>query len=1463
MSLDTAPDRRPGTTSLGISIGSSTISCARIGKTNGTVQVLSNSSLPHNGNPKQCVDELLRRYSDDPPESFAVVRRVSFSNHTVPTLTEPEAIEYAYAYVAKDVPPFDAIVSAGGETFMVYLLDRKGHIAKVHSGNKCASGTGEFFLQQIRRINLSIDEATCLAATETNPYKVSGRCSVFCKSDCTHALNKGTAKSRVVAGLCQMMARKISDLLKLSGAKRVLFVGGVAQNGAVADLLRREFPDLVVPKEAPYFEALGAALWSSRRAPSPMATVVQLFPQQDTSFEFFPPLSQHESLITFKDMPHSAACPEDELILGLDVGSTTTKAVLLRLSDHAMVGSVYLRTNGDPVGASRECYRQLAEQVGSTPVHILGLGTTGSGRYIAGLHALTKSIINEITAHAAAARFVDEDVDTVFEIGGQDAKYTYLVNGVATDYAMNEACSAGTGSFLEEAAGEHLRIPVTEIAPLALQATRPLNFSDECAAFIASDINTAIHEGFGREDIVAGIVYSICMNYLNRVKQNRPAGRKILMQGGVCYNRAVPLAMAGLTEQKIIVPPEPGLMGAFGVALEVKRRLELGLLEKESFSLADLASREITYKTPFICKGGKDKCDRRCEVSRIEVEGRVYPFGGACRKYENQRLDKRYDAVKYDHVAIRSERIFDHNHLHISPPTQKKDLPIRIGINKSFTTHIYFPLFSRFFTLLGMQVVLSRAVKEESASKQGSAFCYPMEAAHGSFGDLLDHNPDYYFLPLVKEYPDRGNGTRAHTCVFVRTESACLRASFADQIDSQRILSPVLDFSGGLLSAEAAFLSVARGLGVGASQARAAFQRAVQEQEACFADLRNHGLRILEEIESDPSQLAVVLFGRSYNALTSQLNMGIPHKFASQGIHIIPFDCLPFHNEPHEEEVYWGTGHDILQAAYYVQKHPQLFGVFITNFSCGPDSFILGYFRDIMGSTPSLTLELDSHTADVGIDTRIEAFLDIVRGYRELHRHFPVIQSRNTFVPASIQRDQGILTVKTSNGVLVPITDPRVRVLIPEMGRLNSAGLAAALRRFGIRACVRPTGSVALKRGRECGTCKECLPYQLTTGALIDYLDHHRAEKEVVLFFMPKSHGPCRQGQYTVAVNKLIRKYKLPDVAVFSLDDHSGFNELGSQFTNIVWHVVVISDIFEDIHNVVLALAVDKQQALATVTREYEQILNCIEYGSSASDLRNCLRKSAEILGAIPLTRPLEDAPKVRLLGEVFVRENEFCRQGLVEKLAEKGFVVTVAPLGEYVCYCDYAKQQGYSTDGSGNGSNITTRLRLFSKHWMERKIRKILSHSELVDSDHPRVSQIVTDASHFLNPHMLSESLLSVGLGMHEILDDVCGVISIGPFACMPSRVTEAIFESHMNIRSKRIVGMRKRGEAEEDGLTYLPSLSLEADGRSMSHIAEARLHTFCLQALRVHEYMRNRSGCKPMPPFMQRLTKFAKWNM
>jgi len=1438
---------------LGICVGASTITMAGLERNgSGDIATLVVRVEPHHGNPRRYLLEMLSEIDASRYERVSVTGRSFRQFLNLSSIPEPQAVEQALVHLNGRGENLEAVVSAGGETFLVYALGRDGRISTVHTGNKCASGTGEFFLQQVKRLGMDVGEATGLARSQS-PYRVSGRCSVFCKSDCTHAANKGVPKGRIVAGLCQMMAGKIVEILHQVPRRDIMVIGGTAQNDVVMDHLRREIKNLRVPDEAPYFEALGAALWALENETAPFPGSGRLFLDEKSSFTTLRPLDDFRDRVDFKPARRGEAGAGERLILGLDVGSTTTKAVLMRDIDHAIVASVYLRTDGDPVRASRECYRALYEQLGplAEQVHIVGLGVTGSGRQIAGLHAMAEGIINEIAAHAAAAVFYDPDVDTIFEIGGQDAKYTYITHGVPSDYAMNEACSAGTGSFLEEAARESLNIGMEEIAGIALAGRQPPNFNDQCAAFINSDIKRAFHEGISREDVVAGLVYSICMNYHKRVKGNRAVGKKVFLQGGVCYNRAVPLAMAAVTGKRIIVPPDPGLTGAFGVALEISRRLDLGLMGKRSFSLAALRDREMGYGSPFTCNGGAGRCDRRCEIARIRIDGKIYPFGGACNRWYNLRLARRADPDGLDLVGQWERLAFDKADVVMDRPAGV------VGLNKSFFTDTCFPLYRRFFEEMGFAVVLPEAIRQEGVDRRGAAFCYPVEISHGFLEDLLERRIDWLFLPHFKgTAPRNGNGrvpAKSITCPLSQGEPYYLGTAFKDHPaylvlkKSGRILSPVIDFSKGYEAAKSAFLEMARALGKTVREGRRAYAAAVQTQKAVEAAMREAGRRALEELEADPAAFAVVVFGRSYNAFVSEAHMGIPGKFATRGVRVIPIDMLATDDEPVHEQMYWSAGQAVLKAAGFVERHPQLFGCYITNFSCGPDSFLIGFFRDIMGGKPSLTLELDSHVADAGLETRIEAFLDIVKAWRELKmgKHDVAAGPLRSFAPSRFDyRNQRVID---SRGKEHSFFDPRVHLLFPSMGRLYSEALSAVFRSLGVRSsCLPPADERVLECGKGHTLCKECLPLQLVTGGLMKYLEGRESSDELLLYMMPTTSGPCRFGQYAPFIEGVVEKLRIPDVALFSLSGENSYTDFhGSSFTKKAWTGVVLADIMQDIYSALLACAEERPRAMEVFWREWSQMLGVLERGCEPTELREVLKETVTALARIPLRRSLAETPVILLTGEIFVRNDELSRQYIVERLAEEGFAVKVSSGMEWIYYTDWCYANGMTADDITFRQWLQLALRQTVMKRQERLLKGVMEGSGLL---HPRledVRRLIDEVRHLINPRLVGEAILTVGASLTEILEEYCGVIAIGPFGCMPNRIAEAILSREMNREGKgALKGNSERALRLLKQFDHLPFLAVESDGNPFPQIITAKLETFLLQARRVHKAMR--CGCR-----------------
>jgi predicted CoA-substrate-specific enzyme activase len=1442
--MNADPQKITWKNAVGICLGASTISLVEVVESdNEEIRIKNVITREHDGDPKGVLSRILDEYELNEKYLAATGRkfREVLDAHSI---TEPEATEIAYEYVNKNCTPFDAVVSAGGETFVVYEIDRKGKIAQVSSGNKCASGTGEFFLQQIRRMNIDIDKAVELSQASENPHMLSGRCSVFCKSDCTHALNKGVPIGDVAAGLSHMIAKKIEELLVKIGAKKAMVVGGTAQNPSVISYLRDRFELVEVPADAPYFEALGAALYALATKQSYVPAKGHYYREVPSSFTFHKPLSEFETMVEFKDMPRQKPQDGDTVILGLDVGSTTTKAVLFRTADEKILASIYLRTNGNPIEASRNCYKGLLKETGNTKLNIVGVGVTGSGRYIAGLHADTEGIINEIIAHARAAAHFDREVDTIFEIGGQDAKYTYLTNSVASDYAMNEACSAGTGSFLEESAYESLGIKMEDIAPIAMLSKKPPNFSDQCAAFISSDIKTAFQEGLKREDIVAGLVYSICLNYLNRVKGSRQTGGKIFMQGGVCYNKAIPIAMAALSGKKIIVPPEPGLMGAYGVALEIKNLIEIGLLKSGTFDLADLADRDVSYGKEFICQGKAENCDRKCEISMITVKGKQFPFGGACNKYYNQIHGIKNNVTEFNHVVHRTPLLY---HKFTTPrPDFKADAPV-IGLNRSFHMNTLYPMYFNFFNELGCKVVISDKVRQSGIDKAMTSLCLSSQIALGMFEDLLDKKPDYIFMPqLIEMHVSDQESYRKEfqtVCMFVQGEPFMQKATFLHDADKPVMITPPLNFMRGWDAEEATFIKVAEQIGFTAEEGRRAHKVAVEKQMEFFRALKEEGKKVLEMLEKDKTQTAVVLFGHPYNAFADEANKGVPFKFASRGVHIIPFDFLLYEDEENFRNTYWEMGQRIIKAARIVERHPQLFGAYLTNFLCAIDSMMVPHFRDLMAQKPSLTIEVDSHTADAGVNTRIEAFMDVIKNYLKVKDTF--VQKTADYKMAYSEVDAlGRAWLIDSNGERFTLTDPKVKAVCPSMGDLFAGGIAACLRSIGLAnaealpVCDRE----ALDLGRSVTTGKECLPIINIVGEMLHYLKHRKNPNEKLALFMVDAGGCCRVGQYAILLRTVMEKLQIRDVALVLLANDNGYAGLGLPFRLAAAKAVYIGDVLDDVRSAIKAMAVDKEAGMRIFGEEVRKIWASFNKGSKIKVYQQ-LKLSAKVFKNIKLVQPIKNAKYVGVMGEIFVRRDHHSLMGIPEKLAENGFVMLDAPVTEWIRYVDFLLSIKHYERQVKLAGQIEAIVGTWVQDYHERKVKKIMASTGLYEYELIHIKKYMQHSRHIFPYTLTGEPGLSTGAALYHLADKYCGVINIGPFGCMNSRMTEAVSTPDMTVEGKekaaKLAGHPVDLTQLKENIDILPFLSIETDGNPFSQILQARMETFMLQANRLHEGM------------------------
>ncbi len=1342
----------------------------------------------------------------------------------LPDVIAPRAIEGALAALGHKPR---AVVSLGGEDLVVYTIDPRGQIETSFAGNKCASGTGEFFRQQLGRMDLAIEDLEG-AACGARVFKLSARCSVFMKSDCTHRLNKGEArKGDIALSLCKVMADKVGEFLTRAKIRsgEVVLAGGVTANRFLLDFLKASWPevDFLVPAEARFLEAFGAAhLARSLGRPLPAREdLLRARPRLPDSP--FAPLPSAEARVRYFPSRRGALREGAEYILGVDGGSTTTKIALIDAESLEIAAAYYGRTHGDPVRALKHCVAEVLGQLGGVRPRITLCATTGSSRELLGVFLETDGVYNEIIAHAYGTTFFVPEADTLFEIGGQDAKYVLLNNGVPIDYAMNEACSAGTGSFLEESAAGDLDIArAEEIGPLALEAAAPLKFGEHCSAFINSDIRKAIQLGAARADIVAGLIFSIVANYLNRVVGNRTIGERIVLQGGVAKNPAVPLAFAQLLGRDVAVPPDPELMGCFGVArLALTKSLE-GLLPKGAFDLETILHKEIVYASEFTCQA----CDNRCPIRNLEVDGRRYPFGGRCSKFSGARRRRPVDEDQaIDHVAWRTEELFER---HVpkgegvvvassrsdrpaAPPSTNHPL---VGVPRALSVHSLWPFYARFFHELGVETVLSEKIVPSGVARQESNYCFPVEIAHGAIQDLIERKVDYLFLPHFRDMPSLEAG-KVHACVCPLTQGLPYYARQAFGLDGE-ILRPVVSFKQGWDASRSEFEGVAERLGRSRADGGRAYERALEQYQGFLAAYRRRGAALLAEMRAHPERLYVALLGRPYNAFTRDANMGIPRKFTSRGITVVPFDMI--HDEGAEifPNMYWYYGQQDMKAVRTIAELPNLYLTWISNFSCAPDSFMLHYVRWMMGQKPYLVLEIDSHTADAGLDTRIEAFLDIVDSYR---RHAPSPRAERQPRRYQVQVDRrGVSLRDRRTAATLDLHDPRVTLVFPSFGDLASPAVAAAARKRGVRAESLPVGDArSTQLARNVASGKECIPALIVLGSILKYLNERTGRRalapdEALVIYVPSTLGPCRTGQYHVFYDRLFDDLGFEQVALLVGEDETSYTELGPAFTRDLWRAVVLSDLFTDVRTGIRLLARDVPAGLAAFERAWAGVLDGLVRGGKA--LNAALHEAARTLGALPRRATLRDIRKVLVVGEIYVRRDTFSVQELSDHLVNAGIFPKLASIAEWSHYTDWWRRRQLDGEVGRDGLWRAARrgwlreravlgLETWWKQRVEHHAHAIMAPTGLVpETPEDMDAALEFGGRTFVDPEMSSEATVSPAMAAAAMRDGYSGVAIIAPFGCLPGRLIEGVYAPWAKARGYPVLAL------ENDGQPYPPNI-------------------------------------------------------
>jgi predicted CoA-substrate-specific enzyme activase len=1266
-------------------------------------------------------------------------------------------------------PDAKTIVQIGGQSSLIIELeDGLKKPWKVASNPLCAAGTGRFLEQQAYRLGIKIEEFGNIALKfQGSAPRIAARCSVFAKSDLIHLQQKGVSVEAMLYALCESIARMVGALKKGTFAEPVYFVGGVAANGAIARALdqwlteRNKHPvKVIVPENYLYLEAVGCALLSRGKT-----SRARLLPLDDSSQKYFS-LPKLESISLPDNVLHDNLGESVSGYLGVDVGSTSTKAVILDASGKKILAKNYLMTAGRPVDAVKQVFTNLLA-AGAEKVRISGVGVTGSGRYLIGSLIGADLIKNEITAQTRAAVDIDPEAD-IIEIGGQDSKLVIKRHGVVVDYQMNKACAAGTGSFIDEMA-EMLGISVKngEFASLALSADHTIDLGTRCAAFMGQAVPAAQREGISREIITASLANSIAKNYLSKVVGTRKFGDRIILTGAVFYNQAVVAAFKQqLPGKNLLVAEHREVSGAIGAALLAKESMNGRDSKFKGFRTVTAAECNLST---FTCKS----CDNNCSITQMKVPGQTPTFYGS-------RCDK------YDSTLSRAKRetFFDEREkLLFREYKEGAGTGLTVGLPRALLVYDFAPLLIGYLNALNVKIVLSNKTNKEITEKAVEIAytdsCFPIKLLHGHADSLK--NTDFMLFPCaIRLGMKEGDENQKYACPLVQASPFIVRQVLDLE---KKLLIPIIDFSRGDEDVIANLTSIAGKMGFDAGIARKAALAAISSQRKYEADRDELGARLLKQL-SESRKLGVVILARSYMSQDSGANLGIAEKLAQLDVEPIPLDFLPLSTidpRKYSDRPYWSYESRLLAAADLAANNPQYYGLALTNFGCGPNSFILKELEDVMGGKPMGQLEIDEHAAEAGLVTRLEAFVDTIQSY-SLSASTPEPQKKDIYRGAT------------------PLVSRGKTLIIPRMAP-HADVIAAAMESCGVKAVSLPEPDERnILYSNEVTSGTECLPYRVTLGDFLRFHYDNGHDLNNVEGFMTGSYGPCRLGKYAIEQIRILKDIGF-DLPIRTTVSNNAYRDvgLGPGFERLAWKGIV---------------AVDYLQKLLWRVRPYEKhsgVSNKL-FDKYLKEIAEKVKRKAELKdtlrGAVAEYQELMDSslprrPIVGINGEIYLRSNRFSNRDLVLTCEAAGLEAVVSPVGEWMKYTSHRNLEDAVKDKKIKKivmSYIKKRIQEGDETTIAGYFAGVISEKE------PSTRDLLARSGLYLSSKCGSEAVLSIGGGIDWLENpEFAGVISVMPHGCMPGGIVAAMADKFSAVYQKPWINLTYDGFLETNNSTRI----------------------------------------------------------
>ncbi len=1356
LSIATGPQiRADGPCALGVDVGSAYVSLAVVDCEG---NLIHHDYRRHHGHVAETVAEAVAATNG---HGFGRIAKTGDGAQQIenagPMLDPTVAILYGTRNLCPDV---QNIIYIGAGSFYLVVLNEDGEYLRHTANTACASGTGAFLDQQALRLGSKPEELADLAGNARSCPSVATRCAVFAKTDIIHLQQCGYGPEDISAGICRGMAESTLDTL-LKGKTiqgKTVVVGGVAKNSQIVSYINTKLGfDVEVPPHPELAGAIGAAEhaaveglettsgWTVNKAE---ATQEQRLRRPALRLEKsdYPDFSSHDFWINDDESEISIIREPDattyDVVLGIDIGSTSTKGIMVA-ADHEPLISVYRKTAGAPIQATQlllKAFTQAAEKY-NLKLNVTAAGTTGSGRKLINKIIRGDLEMNEITAHARAAVHLDPKVDTILEIGGQDSKFTQLDEGVVYNSVMNHVCAAGTGSFIEEQA-KRLGISVWDYGDHVLDVAPPRT-SDRCTVFMERDLDVLLAQGWSRQEVAAAVLYSVCENYLNKVVAGQHIGNRVYFQGATARNKALVAAFEQTLQKPITVSPYCHLTGALGIAL-LLLDAEIQNTDFRGLAFADTHVESESEKCTF--------CRNECELTVINLDGEKLGWGMKCGKEysETKRVNKK--APGYELFRLRRKLLLE-------KAGQDPDTPgFTFGIPRSLTMYNYLPLWGTLLRRLGGKMVLSRETRE-ATRKLGlqysqADFCAPVITSHGHVAELAAANPDFIFIPhLIRAQTGNSEFSDTHFCPFVQSHPSVIKTTNTTGEYAGEVVSPVIKFVNGYPKmAKAIHEALSAVMDVSLSDVKRALKAGLAAQRSFDREIKAAGRETLKRLQ-DSDEMGIVVFGRPYNVNDPGINVNLPEKIAEKGVTVIPMDFLePGELEERWYNMYWNYGQAIVRTARTVLDSDNLFGILFSNFCCGPDSYIMTYFKEIMHERrkPFLIVQFDAHGADAGYVTRVEAAMESFKAWHPQKR----------LPPAAPRKRKQI--------------DQNKIIFFSPMDPIGVRMMTAAFQSEGYRAEALQEDEESLDIGYKHTLGGECAPCPSTLGSFIRTVEQRNLKPNEVALFMPTAHGPCRFGQYACLDHLLFRKKGWGDVEILSPSSSNSYAGLPERMRRLMWRGVVITDLLTKMILKTRPYEKKKGETDEIAEESIAELEHSIQGGGR--DLKDVLAHTVDRFLGIEVNRR-HQRPKVGVLGEIYVRNSVFLNQnvlGWIENLGGEAVRTSIAEWVLYTAFMDKYKAKD-------NPLNIIRRVKAeLSGVYFARSEHALydVAHNMVHDRVEPPIEDVIAAGRKYVPVEFEGESILTIGRAILFIeRENVDAIVNAAPSFCMPGTTTTSIF--------------------------------------------------------------------------------------